>query len=124
MPYILLGIWFPDDRSSLHIFIIKARTKSCRKIEGNIMLSQHTSDRKRQFAVQIHVQESNGESSIFRDFQGAGQIEGKLQIFISQLLQDIFHREGKHGVIFDDQDGKFRHGTTFAACFIGQGKSM
>ncbi len=57
-------------------------------------------------------------------FKAPVKSKANSRFFLSQLLQNIFHREGKHGVIFDDQDGKFRHGTTFAACFIRQGKSM
>ena len=75
--YVLLRIGLADDGSPLEILIIKARTKSCCKKPGNIILSKHPGNRQRQFAVEIDVKKHKREALVLRDLQGSGQIEGK-----------------------------------------------
>ena len=122
--YFALGIGFADDRRILHILIIEARTKSGGKKAGDILLSEQASDRQRQFSIQVDVEKGDGETAGFGNFHSARQIEGKGQILAAELLQDIFHRERKHRIVFEDQDGKFRHSMTFSCRFIRPGMNI
>ena len=88
------------------------------------MLSQHPGNRQRQFPVEVHIQKHERKTFTVGNCQRAGKIEGEFQVGISQFLQDIFHRKRKHGVVFNDEDGKIGHSMAFNFCFIRPGMNI